>query len=681
VSPYFQSPSVHGLSTREQIHDSFFASKWRLLEKSVNGFLVVSGEQIVDHINASGVTTLGDLLAFVNTLLVNNKFDDREWLLKTFISESAFGLLSEKNEENIEAILRIVFFDNSFAEDITGLMRKIVKLPTPNVARTTIPSFVAMLKHLEKGAISMSMKAFLAELVVHKEPFDDASIEGFVFGSLALADFELSFEDKFRPSAAFMRIVMLVALKELNNTEIINALVSILLEKIIEYQEFIIARKAPQTPLPFTPFHQMQLRVYQALCYWAPLIDEQTFKSVIEPVLFGPLLVWSNQPDARDYLESLAIFFLLKFHWPLDRLISVLNDLSLSSQAVASFVVIGGYLASYPGNVPQRQELMLALLPFLSSNIAYIRGVSQMWLHDADSQSLLPKDWVMIQSMLRFVKSNKESVQMRGKLKPVYAIWDPVHAIESGDILTLSSLIRNAELVPSRVFIDAVREGVHEALQNNWFYTRDLDSVIDEARTEIVNEKERNESNIGGKVNSQKKYAPPVTDMFPDALEEELKLNRRAETELVVVTSLLEKSANIAGLCRTAEVFGAAKLIVPTMHVLKDPQFSSMSVTAEQWIDIEEVPESSLESFLIEMKAKGYTVVCLEQTHDSVPIQEYDFAKSKTCLVLGNEKNGVPVPLLPLMDVCVEIPQRGVIRSLNVHVSGALAMWQYNMHR
>ena len=33
--------------------------------------------------------------------------------------------------------------------------------------------------------------------------------------------------------------------------------------------------------------------------------------------------------------------------------------------------------------------------------------------------------------------------------------------------------------------------------------------------------------------------------------------------------------------------------------------------------------------------------------------------------------------LIGLLDVCVEIPQQGVIRSLNVHVSGALLIWEY----
>ena len=44
---------------------------------------------------------------------------------------------------------------------------------------------------------------------------------------------------------------------------------------------------------------------------------------------------------------------------------------------------------------------------------------------------------------------------------------------------------------------------------------------------------------------------------------------------------------------------------------------------------------------------------------------------------VSNEKEGIPVNLIQLLDVCVEIPQQGIIRSLNVHVSGALLIWEY----
>ena len=50
-------------------------------------------------------------------------------------------------------------------------------------------------------------------------------------------------------------------------------------------------------------------------------------------------------------------------------------------------------------------------------------------------------------------------------------------------------------------------------------------------------------------------------------------------------------------------------------------------------------------------------------------------------LVLGREKEGIPAALLGMLRSTVEIPQLGRIRSLNVHVSGALALWSYTSQR
>lgn len=66
----------------------------------------------------------------------------------------------------------------------------------------------------------------------------------------------------------------------------------------------------------------------------------------------------------------------------------------------------------------------------------------------------------------------------------------------------------------------------------------------------------------------------------------------------------------------------------------------------------------------------------LEQTSSSIPLSDLSFPV-RTVLLLGKEKEGIPVTFLQVVDVCVEIPQLGVIRSLNVHVTGAVAIWEY----
>ncbi len=160
----------------------------------------------------------------------------------------------------------------------------------------------------------------------------------------------------------------------------------------------------------------------------------------------------------------------------------------------------------------------------------------------------------------------------------------------------------------------------------------------------------------------------------------------RPRRPLIVCASLVDKMPNLAGLCRTCEVFNAEALVVANKdRLLKDSQFTSVSVTAEQWLPLWSVaPEvAEIATFLKTQKARGYAVVAVEQTHGSVCLSEDPFKSTrqshdnKVVLLLGAEKEGLPAPLLSLCDLYVEIPQAGMIRSLNVHVSGALVVFEY----
>ena len=64
----------------------------------------------------------------------------------------------------------------------------------------------------------------------------------------------------------------------------------------------------------------------------------------------------------------------------------------------------------------------------------------------------------------------------------------------------------------------------------------------------------------------------------------------------------------------------------------------------------------------------------------SVRLPEFEFPE-KSVLVLGRETTGIPPHIIQVLDCCVEIPQLGIVRSLNVHVSGALAVYEYTRQR
>ncbi|CAM6117416.1 unnamed protein product [Calypogeia fissa] len=151
---------------------------------------------------------------------------------------------------------------------------------------------------------------------------------------------------------------------------------------------------------------------------------------------------------------------------------------------------------------------------------------------------------------------------------------------------------------------------------------------------------------------------------------------RGGRQDLIVVASLLGRVPNLAGLARTCEVFKASSLVVADASIAEDRQFQLISVTADQWIPLVEVPEAALNTYLNLKRKEGYSVLGLEQTANSVSIDKFVFP-DKVVLVLGRETDGIPVDVIQALDTCVEIPQLGVIRSLNVHVSGAIAIWEY----
>jgi tRNA G18 (ribose-2'-O)-methylase SpoU len=86
-------------------------------------------------------------------------------------------------------------------------------------------------------------------------------------------------------------------------------------------------------------------------------------------------------------------------------------------------------------------------------------------------------------------------------------------------------------------------------------------------------------------------------------------------------------------------------------------------------------------SWLLKHKKQGWFVVGVEQTSSSISLAEFSFPDKPIILLLGKEKEGIPMDFLLAVDQCIDIPQLGIIRSLNVHVSGAIVIWEQTRQR
>lgn len=67
------------------------------------------------------------------------------------------------------------------------------------------------------------------------------------------------------------------------------------------------------------------------------------------------------------------------------------------------------------------------------------------------------------------------------------------------------------------------------------------------------------------------------------------------------------------------------------------------SVTAEKWVPIIEVPVNSVKVFLEKKKREGFSILGLEQTANSIPLDQYVFpTKTVSCSV----NSDLPVHLI-----------------------------------
>ena len=85
-------------------------------------------------------------------------------------------------------------------------------------------------------------------------------------------------------------------------------------------------------------------------------------------------------------------------------------------------------------------------------------------------------------------------------------------------------------------------------------------------------------------------------------------MKKEPKGELIVVATLIDKIPNLANLTRTCEIFGVSELVIPNKEIMNDENFKNIAVTAEKWIQLIEIKEYELLSFLILKKNLGFKV-------------------------------------------------------------------------
>lgn len=146
---------------------------------------------------------------------------------------------------------------------------------------------------------------------------------------------------------------------------------------------------------------------------------------------------------------------------------------------------------------------------------------------------------------------------------------------------------------------------------------------------------------------------------------------------VIVILENIRSLNNIGSVFRTADAFALEAIYLvgitakpPHREIQKTALGATESV---DWAFFEEMNEA-----IEAIKQKNYHLFTLEQAEGSVSLNDISTVISKpgAALVLGNEITGVDQSTIDACDACIEIEQLGTKHSLNVSVSGAIAMWE-----
>ncbi|KAJ0399767.1 hypothetical protein P43SY_010554 [Pythium insidiosum] len=463
-----------------------------------------------------------------------------------------------------------------------------------------------------------------------------------------------------------------------------------------------------------------KLRCWQALSVLSRHVQQRNLAAFSQR--FWRAFTSTQLPNVRFYMEVLGMQLARRFAARTlpTHLLPLLRDFSLTPQVGASLLLVVGVVVherladdrDRDGDRQWTDELLVALFPWLNASHGHTRVMAQFllgmllprYLHRVDARGGGASSVVdaatlaSFREIARFLSENKECKRMFRRQAKQFESFSPATQCTMLGLLSSSYLNDVQELFPREdaISLSAQLKDMMTVLYEQFQREHFADELAgkrhdnDRATAAAADADGDSETETGKPINVQRKIDTSAVllddSVLPVAMKESrdelpsLNSLQRRRQPVILCASLVDKVPNLAGLARTCEIFNASRLVVPSLRVCDDEAFETISVTANKWIPMEEVRPEHLVAALQSWKAEGFTIVAVEQTASSRCLSQFAFPE-KIVIVLGKEKEGIPVDVLQMVDVCVEIPQFGLIRSLNVHVSGAILLWEYTQQR
>jgi len=144
---------------------------------------------------------------------------------------------------------------------------------------------------------------------------------------------------------------------------------------------------------------------------------------------------------------------------------------------------------------------------------------------------------------------------------------------------------------------------------------------------------------------------------------------------IILVCDNVTNAANIGSLFRIADAFGIKKIIFCGTHIPLGRKMTKTSRATEKTVVFETYELVS--EIITTLKNQDYTIISLEITNNSLPIDTYQFSTEKSiALVVGDENFGISEEVLTLSDAIIRINMFGQNSSMNVVQATNIALYE-----
>lgn len=142
----------------------------------------------------------------------------------------------------------------------------------------------------------------------------------------------------------------------------------------------------------------------------------------------------------------------------------------------------------------------------------------------------------------------------------------------------------------------------------------------------------------------------------------------------ILILDHLQDTHNLGAILRTANAAGIKHVILPKDRSA-DITSAVLKISSGGFIGLKIIKVNSIVATIEKLKKWGFWIYTSALNNKSNNYSKIEYNKP-SCLVVGNEENGVSKSVLNCSDQIIYIPQKGTVQSLNVSVATGILLFE-----